>query len=444
MFHSDGEKMTILYKLKRVLYSKNVKNSFWIIGEQIFQMLLSLVVGMLSARYLGPKNYGTLNYTASFVSFFINIVSLCMEGVVIKKMVDHPNEEGIYLGSCIFFRMVSASLSIVSIMIIVYILDPDDSLKFKLALLQSFQLFFKSFNILDAWFQRYLKSKYTSIGKMVASITVSGYKMFLLITGKSIIWFAFSNTISDLIIAIILFYFYKKGRGQKLVIKINIGKDVLSESYHFILSDIMSALYMNMDKVMIGQMMGDLYVGYYIAATTISGLWAFVPVAMINSFRPTIIELKKSDEQIYRIRLTQLYSLVIWTSIFFAYVSFLFSRLIIKIMYGVAYLEAVGALKITVWGQMLAVISMTRTIWIICEDKNKYVKYYVAIGAIVNLVLNFLLIPSVGIEGASIATLITNIIVLIVAPLLFKETRSQAKYLINGFFLTWLFRKRTE
>lgn len=434
--------MGILYKLKRVLYSKNIKNSFWIIGEQVFQMLLSFVVGMLSARYLGPKNYGTLNYTASFVSFFINIASLCMEGVVIKKIVDHPYDEGTYMGSCIFFRVISSSLSMVSIAIIVYLLDYGDSLKITLAILQSIQLLFKSFHIFDAWFQRYLKSKYTSIGKMAASIFVSGYKLILLITGKSIIWFALSNIISDLIIAVILFCFYKKEKGQKLEIKIAVGKEVLSESYHFILSDIMSALYMNMDKIMIGQMMGDTDVGYYIAASTISGLWAFVPMAMINSYRPTIIELKKTNEKLYKVRLTQLFSLIIWVSIFFAFVSFLFAEFIIRILYGNDYLKAVGALKVLVWGQMLAVISVVRTVWIICEEKNKYVKRYVAIGTVVNLILNYLLIPLMGIKGASIATLVTNAVVLIAAPFLFKEMRSQATFLMDGFSLAWLFNSK--
>lgn len=428
----------ILDKLNKVRQSKNIRNSFWIIGEQVFQMLLAFVVGTLSARYLGPSNYGTLNYTASFVSFFINIASLCMEGVVIKKLVDHPESEGVYLGSSLFFRIISSFLSMISIAIIVYILDPGDSLKLLLAAIQSIQLFFKSFNIFDTWFQRMLKSKYTSIGKMVASISVSGYKLFLLITSKSIIWFAFSTIISDLIIAVILYIFYKREGGQSLKINITVGKEVLSESYHFVLSDMMAALYMNMDKIMIGQMMTDRDVGLYITATTISGLWAFIPVAMINSYRPTIIELKKTSEDQYRKRLTQLYSLIIWVSIMFALISFLFAELIIKILYGMEYIDAVDALKITVWGQMFAVISMTRSVWIICENKNKYVKYYVAIGTIVNLILNFILIPTVGIVGAAVATLITNMVVLIFAPLLYRETRSQIQYLLHGFFMTWV------
>lgn len=444
MFHRNSKKMEIPYKIKRAFYSKNIQNSFWIIGEQVFQVLFSFVVGILSARYLGPKNYGTLNYTASFVSFFINIASLCMEVVVIKKMVDNPKDEGVYIGSCIFFRVVSSSLSMVSIAIIVYLLDPGDVLKFTLAVLQSIQLFFKSFHIFDAWFQRYLKSKYTSIGKMVASIFVSGYKLVLLVSGKSIVWFAFSNIISDLIIAIIFFCFYKKEKGPKLEIKFGTGKEVLSESRHFILSDIMSTIYMNIDKIMIGQMMGETYVGYYISAAAISAMWTFVPMALISSFRPTIIELKKNNEYLYELRLTQLLSLIIWSCVFCSVVICLLSDRLMRIVYGNEFSEGVDALKILTCSQMLAVISVARGIWILCEQKNRYVKYYVAIGTLVNIVLNTLLIPSYGIEGASVATLATSIVVLLIAPMLYRETREQTQYLMNGLLLTWLFKKRSR
>ena len=194
--------------------NKEIKNAGWIIGEQVFQMLISLIVGVLSARYLGPSNFGTLNYTASFVTFFVSITTLGMDGVIIKKMIASPNQEGDYLGSCIFFRLIASILSIISVSLIVYLLNPDDSLKVVLVFLQSFQLIFRAINIFDSWFQRYLKSKYVSLCKMFACIIVSAYKIFLLVTEKNVVWFALSNALTDCVIAIMLYVFYKYECGQ--------------------------------------------------------------------------------------------------------------------------------------------------------------------------------------------------------------------------------------
>lgn len=425
------------------LRNKEIKNAGWLIGEQVFQMLLSLVVGVLTARYLGPSNYGTLNYTASFVSFFTSIASLGMEGVVIKKMIAKPQEEGVYLGSCMMFRLVSSMLSMAAIILLVYLLNPNDTIKVVLVALQSLQLAFRSVFILDSWFQRHLKSKYVSLGKMVAAIAVSCYKIFLLITSKSIVWFALSITITDLIIALLLYLFYKREHGQKLRVQISFGKEVLGESYHFVLSGIVVAIYAQMDKIMIGQMLDDKAVGLYTTALAVCGMWVFVPTAVINSFRPKIMELKDRDaEDQYRLRLTQLYSFVIWLCIAAGLFITLLGKMIIGILYGEAYLGAVPSLQIAVWFETFSMIGTARGIWILCENKNKYVKYYLAIGAAVNLVLNSLLIPSWGIEGAAFATLVTQIVTAVIAPSLFKETRGHTRIVWEAFTCRWWFERR--
>lgn len=423
--------------------SKNVRNSGWIIGQQVFQMLLQLVVGVLTARYLGPSNYGSLNYTASFVVFFTSVATLGMDGVVIKKIIEYPEKEAEYLGSCMGLRLISSFLSIISVSIIVYILNPSEPIKLLLVFLQSFQLSFKAIQVLDAWFQRYLISKYVSIGKIIACIVVSAYKVFLLLSAKSIIWFAISNALTDGIIALVEVLFYSVRYGKKLRFSFKTGLDVLHDSYHFILSGLMVAIYGQMDRIMIGQMMTDLDVGFYTTATAICSMWIFVPSAIITSFQPTIMELKKrGDEDLYLLRLKQLYSFIIWLCIIVSVLIAFLGRIIIFILYGVEYYGAIPVLRIVIWCETFAMIGSARGIWVLCENKNKYVKYYLTIGAVINLVLNAVLIPSIGINGAAIATLITQITTSVIAPLFFKETRIHSKIVLDAFLLRWFFEKK--
>ena len=429
--------------VKSLLGNKEIKSAGWIIGEQVFQMAVSLVVGVLTARYLGPGNYGALNYTASFVTFALSVATLGMEGVVIKKMIMRPNDEGVYLGSCMLFRLFSSVLSSIAIFIIVAALNPEDHLKWILVFLQSFQLIFRSIQILDSWFQRHLKSRYVSIGKMVACLIVSAYKVFLLVTQKSIIWFAFSNSLTDIVIAVMLYIFYRAEHGQKLKIDKAKGIEVLSESYHFILSGLMAATYSQMDRIMIGSMMSDYDVGLYTTATAICGMWLFVPNAIINSFRPKILELKKEgNEEHYERRLEQLYSFIIWLCIFVSIAVCVLGNLVIRILYGEAYIGAASALRIAIWYETFAMIGTARGIWILCENKNKYVKYYLGIGAVVNLVLNYVMIPIWGINGAAIATLITQIVTSLIAPVMFKETRYHTLIVLRAFVGSWYFKER--
>lgn len=418
--------------------SRNIKNASWIIAEQVYQMILSLVLSVISARYLGPSQFGELQYTASFIVFFTSITTLGMEGVAIKKMVIYPEKEGLYLGSCIAFRFVSSVLSSIAILLIVFFLNIGDTVKFVLAALQTIQLFAKTFLLFDSWFQRHLKSKYVSIAKVIASTIVAFYKIYLLITTKSVEWFAFSTSFDVIIISCLLFYFYKKENGQPLQFSFRVGMEVLSESYHFIISGLMVATFGQMDKIMIGKMLSDASVGYYVTAASICSMWVFIPIAIINSFQPSIMELKKSGlENLYLRRLEQLYSLIIWVSIAFSVIITLSSSLIVRLLFGESYMGAVEPLQIIIWSETFSMIGTARGIWVLCENKNKYVKYYLAWGVVVNLALNFMLIPLWGINGAAFATLVTQIVTSLVAPILYKNTRIHTKYVMDAFLFNW-------
>ncbi|MBQ9117710.1 MAG: flippase [Clostridia bacterium] len=424
------------------LKSKEMKNTGWLVGEQIFQMLLSLVVGILSARYLGPNGYGTLNYTLSFVTFFVSVVTLGMDSVIVKKMVENPDREGEYLGSCMLLRFFSSVLSSIAIGLIVFILNPSEPLKVGLALIQSLQLVFRSAHLFESWFQRRLKSKYVAIAKMVASIAVSAYKIFLLVTAKDLIWFAFSNVLLEGISVLIFATFYKVDKGQKLSVKFSTGKEVLSQSYHFILSGLMVAIYTQMDKIMIGQMLTDTDVGLYTTALTLCGMWIFVPTAIINSFQVRIYELKKEGKEAeYLDRLKRLYGAVIWLCLIVSAIVTIFADLGVHILYGEAYAGSSGVLRIAIWSEVFSMIGVARGIWIVNEGKQKYVKYYLLIGAVVNLILNFVLIPLMGIYGAALATLVTQMVTSMIAPLAFKETREFTKIAVQSFLLKPFWKK---
>ena len=86
---------------------KFIKNSGWMLFSRIYQMALSLIVGALTARYLGPSNYGVINYGLSYVNILNTICSLGLEGVIVKKVINEPKREGEVLGTSVALRIFS-------------------------------------------------------------------------------------------------------------------------------------------------------------------------------------------------------------------------------------------------------------------------------------------------------------------------------------------------
>ncbi len=293
-------------KVKELLKSRETRNAGWLIGGRIIQMILSLFVGILTARYLGPDNYGLINYGSAYVAFFTALCNLGLNSVIIKDFVDHPNEQGEAIGTSLVMRAISSLLSVILIVSIVSIIDKNEPITIAVVALCSLGTLFHIFETFNFWFQYQYRSKVTSIATLVAYAVTAGYKIVLLILRKDIRWFAFATSVDYIVIAVILWSAYRHHNGPKLSFSAGKAKSLLGTSHHYILSSLMVAIYGQTDKLMLKQMMDVTEVGYYATATAVCGMWTFVLQAIIDSMYPTILRLKEDNQEAYERKNRQL------------------------------------------------------------------------------------------------------------------------------------------
>ena len=347
-------------------------------------------------------------------------------------MIDNPQKEGETIGTTLLLKFLSSLLSYIIIISISFIIDKNETLTKTIVCIYSIYIMFQIFETFKYWFQSKLKSKYPEIATTIAYIIMAGYKIILLAKGKSVEWFAIANTIEYIVIAILLYYLYKKNKGQKLNINFKRGKNILLRSYHFVISGMMVALYNSTDKFMLKRMLTDSDVGYYAVAVSISNLATFLLSAIIQSLTPVIMETYKNDNQKYKKLNKQLYCIVFYISAFISIVIFVFSKFIINILYGDKYSLAILPLNILTWYTAFSYLGVARDVWLVCENKQKYSKYIYIYAAIANVIINYLLIPIWGAAGAALASLITQIGTIFIFPLFIKELRPNVKLMIDG------------
>ena len=416
-----------------------LQNTSWIVGANLVQMVLSFIIGMISARYLGPANFGIINYAAAIVAFFTSIANLGMEGVLVNEFTRQEYKNPEVLGTSLVMGLVSSIISSILIVLLVGVLKQWDRLMIVVTFLQSLTLIFKAFNVFDYWFQSKLLSKYPAIIKCLSYMVMSMYKIFLLITNKSVVWFAFLLGVDTLFIAFGLIFCYFVIENGKIGFNRMLISHILVQSSPLMISGLVSVIYTQIDKVMIEQFLKDsTQTGLYSAALTVCTTWLFLPQAFITSARPVILGMRDRNDSRYIVRLKQLYSCIIWGCISVATIITICAPFIIRILYGDAYAIAAGTLRIVIWYTVFAMLGTARGIWILCEKKNKFVWRYLIIGSIVNVALNFYLIPVMGIKGAALATVIAQFTSAIIAPLFYKETRIHTKYILESFFLKGL------
>lgn len=413
-----------------------LKNTTWILSGNIIKMLISFIIGILTTRYLGPSNYGVINYIQSFTVFFTAIIGLGLNAIIVNELVNNRDREGSILGTAIFLRFIAGVICSISFVPIVILFGEADRTTIWIAIIQAIQLPFLCFDTVQYFYQSKLISKYSVIAQTIAYFTVSVYKTILLVTGRSVLWFAFASTLDIIVLALAYIFIYKKQSFPKWRFSREIAFRLIRTGIPFIVSSVMVVIYAQIDKVMIKTMIhSDYELGLYSAAIAVCSYYGFIPNAVIESARPIVLEAKLINNDLFNKRFGQTVAGVFWICVFFALSISLFAKPVIYILYGKEFFGAILCLRVAIWYTAFSYLGSVKSIWLIAEKKNNYVMIFSVLGAVSNIIINFLLIPIYGIVGAAIATLLTELLVNFIYPLCMKNTRSFAITAVNSILL---------
>lgn len=429
-------------KLSSLFKKKTVRNAGWIVGGRLTNKVLSFLVGVLTARYLGPGNYGLIGYVTAYITFFSALSNLGLNSVIIKEFADNPRDEGLAMGTTMGLRAVSSLLSAVMIVGVVAVADGGDKTTIIVAMLSSMGLLFQIFDVLKKWFQSRLQSKYAAIATVISYGVISAYKIILLITAKSVEWFALSTALEYCVEAIFLLAVYKKHNGPKFGFSWEKGKNLLRASSGYIVSAVMVSVYASTDRLMLKHMLDDASVGYYTLSVTLSNIWVFLLEAVIDSMYPTVVQAHGKDKALFRQRNRQLYAIVLYLAVAVSAGICLLANPLVSILYGKEYLPAVAPLRVVVWYTAFSYLGVARNPWMVCENKQKYLPPLYFGAAVINVILNWAMIPLWGPTGAALASLITQISTTVILPALIPPLRPNAKLMIEALLLKDVFPKK--
>ena len=417
-------------KFKKIELSSGFKkyslNTGWLFFNNIFGMVIGLFVGVYVARYLGPNNYGLFNYAASFVGLFLAIAALGLDDIVVRELIKDEKKRDELLGTTFVLKIISSILVLMIIVIAVRFTN-NDSFTNLLIFIIAIGTIFQSFAVIQLYFQSRVLSKYTVFAQTFTVILCSVIRLLLVHLNMGLMYFAMVTLLRNIVFASGLIVLYIK---QKLNLfnwrpKLDLAKKLLSDSWPLMLSGIAITIYMKIDQVMIKNMLDAKAVGNYAVAVKLSEVWLFIPMAITNSLFPAIINAKKISEKLYHERLQKLYDLMTWLSIGISLPIMLLSTKIIELLFGIQYQEAAGVLKIYVWAGVFGFLGVASSQYLLAENYIKIEALRTVIGAIVNIILNIVLIPIYKIQGAAIATVISYFVstfVIVLIPKTYKNS----------------------
>lgn len=425
---------------------KILSNFGWLLIDRVLRMGFGLVVGVWVARYLGPQQFGLYNYAMAFAGLFGPLASLGLDSIVVRDIVRHPERKNEILGTAFALKLTAGSLTLLLTLITIYLLRPNDSLGIWIVGIMSAGYILQAFDTIDFWFQSQLQSKYTVWAKNTAFIIGSILKIVLIQTQASLIAFVWLGLIELTLgaIGLVISYRSNKYNFKNWRPSLFLTQKLLKDSYPLILSGVAIMIYMKIDQIMLGEMLGDKAVGVYSAAVKVSELWYFMPVAISSSVTPVILKAREISQQKYYEQLQKTFYLMVNLSYLVSIPITFLSPTIILTLFGKDYVDSIQILSIHIWASVFVFLGVIRGIWIIAENLTMISFITALLGAVINVLLNLYLIPAYQGVGAAIATVIAYAVPGYFVCLIYPPLKPIGKLMTNALMLIWIFEKKQK
>ena len=424
-------------------FKRYFTNTSWLMGHRVLSMVVALFVGVYVARYLGPERFGLLSYAGSFVGLFTALATLGLDGIVVRELVETPERRDELLGTSFWLKAGGAILMWIGIATAIPFTHNDTQTNILIAII-AFGVIFQAFNIIDFNYQAEVKSKYVVYVQVVQLVVSSTAKLVFVWIAAPLVWFACVFLLDAIVRAVGLTAIYLKNTGKVWYSKWRwqTARVLLMDSWPLILAGMVVSIYMKIDQVMIKEMLDVERVGFYAAAVRLSEAWYFVPIAITSSVFPAIVNAKKQSEELYCQRLQKLYDLMVWLAVAIALPTTFLAPWVIRILYGRAFLPAAEVLSIHIWAGVFVFLGVASSQYLIAENYTRISFHRTFVGAIVNVILNIILIPKYGINSAASATLISYFVATFSMGFI-PKTKRQVVLMLKSFFLPIkIFRER--
>lgn len=379
---------------------------------------IAFITTIYLARVITPEGFGILGYATAFVSYFLLFIDFGFDTISIKKIANDKNLISKYVNNIISFRILLASIIFVLLAVVIFLLN--ETVVIKLAfLLTGLNLFVQTLNT-EFVFLATEKIKYFSIKVVLKNIII------LILT------LLFVKSISDVLIVVgisllanFIMNLWLLNRYIKLFQKFNwliekrFLKALFSQSFPLIISSFMIAIYYNLDMVMLGNIKTETEVGIYNAAYKIFMIGSIPIVTIMRIFLPSLS--KTNDVESLKKTIRNFGIMMFSSGIMISLFIYLTADITINIIFGSEYIGSVIPLMILALNLLVISINIffgnPLTVW----GKQKSYSVAITFGAIINIILNILLIPKYSINGAALATLLSEAVVFIGVFYLFNK-----------------------
>ena len=431
---------------KKFLHDKELNqilsSGLWFFFERIFRLVISLVIGLWVARYLGPSDYGSLSYVLAWVSIFGAFAWLGVDPGPIRDLASGQGDRNQILGTVFVLRAAGSILAAAGAVTIGYYKNLGyPMIQLGIAIFSINILFGETSGAVAVWFQSQTQGKPIVLARNIPIFLMQGVRVILIVSGASWLAFIGASTAEVVLggVALFLTYHLYGFKIREWRFDIVLAKQLLKEGFPIMVSGLIAIVYMRLAQIMLKSLSDLSSVGLYAASARFSEIWWLVPSVIMQAVVPKIFF--AGDLKTLGKRAVPIFALMFWTALPIAIVMSFLSDWLVPFILGEEYSHGGPILAVHVWSAVFVFLDAAAFQYLVAKRMSSFLVFKSVLGLSVNVAVNFVLIPKWGALGASFGTVAGYLFSGCISYWLTRPTREIAYEQIQGILLPvkWLF-----
>jgi O-antigen/teichoic acid export membrane protein len=290
----------------------------------------------------------------------------------------------------------------------------------------------QALDAVDNWFQSTMTYRCSFVAKATAVAIGAVVRIGLVLGEAPLVAFAWAILFESTLLAGAMTVAYRASGASPAALAWSPAraKAMLASGWPLALSTCLSAVYLRIDQVMLGQMAGFAEVGAYAIAARVVEVTYVIPAVLAAAVFPAMVKSKDVDGREYAARMQRLFDLAIWVAICLSIALALTAGSLVELLVGHAYAGATPVLAVLAWMPVWAFFGMLRQRWLVVENELRAALSIDLLACVLNVACNLLLIPLYGAMGAALAALFAAVgSTLLLVPFVASVRRSGAMFL---------------
>jgi O-antigen/teichoic acid export membrane protein len=403
-----------------------VTNAGWLVADKIVRLGIGVIVNVWVARYLGPADFGLFNYAQALVILFAALSTLGLPDIVVRDLVRMRDRHQVIIASAFVLRLAGAVVVLTLAVGTIVIARPHEPLSWLMVALVASAQLAQAMDVIDSQYQVASRVRVVVLIRNSSFVLFSALKVAAILLHLSVVVFAALLALELFFVAGIIY-----ARAARDGLGFHIGDATLAEARRLLVEAAplivrlgAIAVYLRIDQVLVGRMLGDAAVGVYSAATRLTELWYFITTAVMTAVVPRLAQIHHLHNDLYEAQLVKVIRGLVWAAIGVAAMTTTLAPWIIHLLYGDRYAAAVPVLMIHAWAGVFGTMGQAVSAWFVNARLVRFGVYQAVLAAIANIALALVLIPRFGIAGGAYAAIAAQLIAGFVSNALFDQTRA--------------------